>query len=172
MLDLQADTGQSSQTPQISSGRQAVEMTETPMGLSLMQQQGRGRGAWGGDVVIGSSSQAFPRSHSGQTASQRNAIHDLTGPGKNTLQVGGFLEPQAALGFPEEQSALRMESLPAASDQHRYAAEPQPGSPESCLGTGGGSIGGITEFAAETFELHPRPVGASPHTPPMIGVHL
>lgn len=46
----------------------------------------------GGDVVIGSSSQAFPRSHSGQTASQRNAIHDLTGPRKNMLQDGGFVQ--------------------------------------------------------------------------------
>ena len=52
---------------------------------------GRGWGL-GGDVVIGSSSQAFPRSLSGQRASQRNAIHDLTGPGKNLLQDGGFVQ--------------------------------------------------------------------------------
>ena len=34
---------------------------------------------------------------------------------------------QAALAFPEEQSALGMESLPVASNQHRHAAEPWPG---------------------------------------------
>ena len=28
------------------------------------------------------------------------------------------------------------------------------------------------ELAAETFGLHPRPAGASPHTPPETGVHL
>ena len=46
----------------------------------------------GGEVVIGSSFQALTRSHGGQTASQRNAIHDLTGPGKNTLQDGEFVQ--------------------------------------------------------------------------------
>ena len=45
-------------------------------------------------------------------------------------------------------------------------------SPRCCMGTSGSSIGGITELVAETFELHPRPAGASPHTPPMIGLHL
>lgn len=45
-------------------------------------------------------------------------------------------------------------------------------SPECCLGTSSGSIGGITELAAETFGLHPRPAGASPHTLPETGVHL
>ena len=45
-------------------------------------------------------------------------------------------------------------------------------SPECCLGTSSGSSGGITELAAETFGLHPRPAGASPHTPPETGAHL
>ena len=58
---------------------------------SEAEAMGRGWGL-GGDVVIGSSSQAFPRSLSGQRASQRNAIHDLTGPGKNMLQDGGFVQ--------------------------------------------------------------------------------
>lgn len=62
-----------------------------PHGAARPRLWGMGWGL-GGDVVIGSSSQAFPRSHSGQTASQRNAIHDLTGPRKNMLQDGGFVQ--------------------------------------------------------------------------------